>query len=92
MLSKNLENSTSYDIFFYTFGKKARVYYTLSISRGGGPGPRAPPPGFATEIYTLDTIWGPPQISFFTYYMRSSCMGACRNFRRGEATPKKPPT
>ena len=29
--------------FFYKFGKKARVYYTLSISRGGGPGPRAPP-------------------------------------------------
>ena len=46
MLSKNLENSTSYDIFFYKFWKKARVYYTLSISRGGGggPGPRAPPP------------------------------------------------
>ena len=36
MLSKNLENSTSYDIFFYKFWKKARVYYTLSISRGGG--------------------------------------------------------
>ena len=34
--------------FFYKFGKKARVYYTLSISRGGGPGPRGPPPGFAT--------------------------------------------
>ena len=34
--------------FFYKFWKKARVYYTLSISRGGGdPGPRAPP-GFAT--------------------------------------------
>ena len=51
MLSKNLENSTSYDIFFYKFGKKARVYYTLSISRGGGaqaPGP--PPPGFATAM------------------------------------------
>ena len=43
MLSKN---STSYDIFFLNFGKKARVYYTLSISRGGA-GPR-PPPGFAT--------------------------------------------
>ena len=49
MLSKNLENSTSYDIF-YKFWKKARVYYTLSISRGGGPGPRAPPPGFATGL------------------------------------------
>ena len=37
--------------FFYKFWKKARVYYTLSISRGGGgPGPRAPPPGFATDI------------------------------------------
>ena len=43
MLSKNLENSTSYDIF-YKFLKKARVYYTLSISRGGGPRPPAPPP------------------------------------------------
>ena len=32
MLSKNLENSPSYDIF-YKFCKKARVYYTLSISR-----------------------------------------------------------
>ena len=35
MLSKNLENSTSYDIFFNKFWKKARVYYTLSISRYG---------------------------------------------------------
>ena len=43
MLSKNLENLTSYDIFFIIFWKKARVYYTLSISRGGGAGPRAPP-------------------------------------------------
>ena len=33
MLSKNLENSTSYDIF-YNIWKKARVYYILSISRG----------------------------------------------------------
>ena len=41
MLSKNLENSTSYDIFFYKFWKKARVYYILSISRGGA-GPRPP--------------------------------------------------
>ena len=33
----------------YKFWKKARVYYTLSISRGG-PGPRPPPPpGFATD-------------------------------------------
>ena len=47
MLSKSLENSLSYGIFFYKFWKKARVYYTLSISKGGG-GPR-PPPGFATE-------------------------------------------
>ena len=31
--------------FFCKFWKKARVYYTLSISRGGGgPGPRPPPP------------------------------------------------
>ena len=35
MLSKNLEISTSMT-FFYKFWKKARVYYTLSISRGGG--------------------------------------------------------
>ena len=37
---------------FYKFWKKTRVYYTLSISRGGGggPGPRAPPPGFATDL------------------------------------------
>ena len=50
MLSKNLENSASYDIF-YKFWKKARIYYTLSISKGGGaqaPGP--PPPGFATDV------------------------------------------
>ena len=33
--------------FFYKFWKKARVYYTLSISRGGG---QAPPPGFATVL------------------------------------------
>ena len=33
MLRKNLENSPSYDIFFYKFWKKAGVYYTLSISR-----------------------------------------------------------
>ena len=49
MLSKNLENSTSYDIF-YKFWKKARVYYTLSISRGGGRAPGPPPPGFATDF------------------------------------------
>ena len=51
MLSKNLENSTSYDIF-YKFWKKTRVYYTVSISRGGGgKGARPPaPPGFATEL------------------------------------------
>ena len=29
--------------FLYKFWKKARVYYTLSISKGGGPGPRALP-------------------------------------------------
>ena len=53
MLSKSLENwKTSYDIFVTNFGKKARVYYTLSIFRGGGAGPRAQapaPPGFATN-------------------------------------------
>ena len=42
MWSKNLENSTSYDIFFINFGKKARVYYTLSISRGGAQAPGPP--------------------------------------------------
>ena len=36
--------------FFINFGKKARVYYILSISRGGGARSR-PPPGFATEDY-----------------------------------------
>ena len=29
--------------FFYKFWKKARVYYTLSISRGGGGRPPGPP-------------------------------------------------
>ena len=50
MLSKNLENSPSYDIL-YIFWKKARAYYTLSISRGGA-GLRDPPgmPGFATDL------------------------------------------
>ena len=48
MLSKNLENSPSYDIV-YKFLEKARVYYTLSISRGGGQAP----PGFATVTITL---------------------------------------
>ena len=28
---------------FYKFWKKARVYYTLSISRGGGQAPGPPP-------------------------------------------------
>ena len=37
--------------FFYKFWKKALVYYTLSISRGGGG--TGPPPGFATELH-----WG----------------------------------
>ena len=40
MLSKNLENSSSYDIF-YKFWKKAQVYYTLTISRGGDGRPPA---------------------------------------------------
>ena len=59
MLSKNLENSTSYDIFFYKLWKKARVYYTLSISRGGGgPRPPGPPPWIrhCTYIYTHVTL------------------------------------
>ena len=30
--------------FLYKFWKKARVYYTLSISRGGGQAPAPPPP------------------------------------------------
>ena len=33
---------------FIIFWKKARVYYTLSISRGGGQAPA--PPGFATGL------------------------------------------
>ena len=32
--------------FYINFGKKARVYYTLSISRGGGQAHG--PPGFTT--------------------------------------------
>ena len=38
----------------YKFWKKARVYYTLSISRGGGPRPPAPPldsPLDSTRLY-----------------------------------------
>ena len=37
--------------FLYKFWKKARVYYTLSISRGGVQAP-GPPPGFATAYMT----------------------------------------
>ena len=47
MLSKNLENSPSIDIFL-KFWKKARVYHTLSISRWG---PRHPgPPSILLKI------------------------------------------
>ena len=53
MLSKSLKNSLSYGIFFYKFCKKARVYYTLSIARGGGRPPA--PPGFATD-YMYDAM------------------------------------
>ena len=42
-LSKTLENSRSYGIFSKLW-KKARVYHTLSISRGQSPGPSPPPP------------------------------------------------
>ena len=45
--------------FFYKFWKKARVYYTLSISRGGGPRPPAPPPGFVTDF----KLYGLPDCS-----------------------------
>ena len=41
MLSKDLENSLSYDIL-YKFWKQARVYYILSISKGGGQAPGPP--------------------------------------------------
>ena len=51
MLSKSLENSLSYSIF-YKFWEKTRVYYTLSIFRGGGQAP-PPPPVFATVQYQL---------------------------------------
>ena len=57
MLSKNLENSTSYDIFFYKFWKKARVYYTLSISRGGGAGPPLPLAVIMYRKEPLRTQW-----------------------------------
>ena len=45
--------------FFYKFWKRARVYYTLSISRGGGA---QDPPGFATAV--LD-----PNPGIATYYV-----------------------
>ena len=49
--------------FFYKFWKKARVYYTLSISRGGAQAP-GPPPGFATDIVCEETeLRGPPIVS-----------------------------
>ena len=49
MLSKSLENLLSYGIL-YKFWKKAQVYYTLSISRGGGLRPPGHlPPGFDTD-------------------------------------------
>ena len=48
MLSKNLENSPSYE-FFYKFWKKIRVYYTLSISS-------LRPPGFATAVDNSVTV------------------------------------
>ena len=56
MLSKNLENSTSYDIFVYILGK-ARVYYTLSISRGGGG--QAPEPPSWIHHCINDPCWTP---------------------------------
>ena len=37
--------------------EKAQVYYTLSISRGGGPRPPPPPPsGFATGLSDMRYI------------------------------------
>ena len=39
---------------FYKFLKKARVYYTLSISRGGGgPRPPGPPPWIRHCMYVI---------------------------------------
>ena len=64
MLSKNLENSPSYDIF-YKFWKKARVYYTLSISRGGGQAPA--PPGFATG-FTFTNIEYCKTLEYIVYH------------------------
>ena len=70
MLSKSLEKSTAYMIFFYKFWKKARVYYTLSISRGGGAGPRPPPPWIRHWYHT-------------TYMPRSVTNVACSGGGRG---------
>ena len=53
MLSKTWKIQHHMAFFFINFGKKARVYYTLCISRGGGGGRPPPPPGFATVV----TIW-----------------------------------
>ena len=39
--------------FLYKFWKKARVYYTLSISRGGGAQAPGPPPLDSPLDYTI---------------------------------------
>ena len=67
MLSKNLENSSSYGIF-YKFWEKARVYYTLSISRGKG---RPPPPGFATAVLIIVCI--SDKVNFLNLFINIAC-------------------
>ena len=68
MLSKSLENSTSYDIFFINFGKKLEFTTPYAfLGGGGGPGPRAPPPGFATELQFSDHyLLVPPRVAGVT--------------------------
>ena len=82
MLSKNLENSTSYDIL-YKFWKKARVYFTLSISRGGG-GQAPGPPGFATGHMKQNNIFK-PTLKFSEKTRVSNVNVSSDNFRLSEA-------
>ena len=72
MLTKYFEISPSYSIFLEKSEKKTRVYYTLSISRGGGQPPRPPwirhcilsggltvgacPPNFLDRFFPY--VWG----------------------------------
>ena len=66
MLSKSLENSLSYGIF-YKFWKKARVYHTLCISRVGGGRPRHPPPD--SPLSTSRVL--------YTHYLYCSLLFTC---------------